>query len=130
VFTQGGYTRDALADKRIAWGNAVTGRAAAAGVPIVAGTDALLDRDGQPALLSELELLVSGAGLTPGQAIMAATRNAAEAIGVAADRGTLESGKAADLLLLEASPLDDIRNTRKIRFVVKNGRVLFNARAK
>jgi imidazolonepropionase-like amidohydrolase len=53
------------------------------------------------------------AGMTPSQAIVAATSRAAEFVGLA-DRGTLAPGKRADLLVLDANPLDDIRNTRRI----------------
>jgi imidazolonepropionase-like amidohydrolase len=53
------------------------------------------------------------AGMTPPQAIVAATSRAAEFVGLS-DRGTLAPGKRADLLVLDANPLDDIRNTRRI----------------
>jgi imidazolonepropionase-like amidohydrolase len=104
----------------------VTKRANALGVAIVAGTDGLTDRarNALPMIHRELELLVTQAGLTPMQALQSATRNAARALGVEATRGTLEAGKAADVLLLDASPLDDISNTRRIHAVVKDGRVV------
>jgi len=70
----------------------------------------------------ELKLLVK-AGLTPMEAILAATRNPAEALGHLADMGTVEKGKAADLVLLEANPLDDIANARKVVAVVADGRL-------
>ena len=117
--------RDEAAGARKAWMNAVTRRAADAGVRLVAGTDGLLDaRDSSPILHRELEALVSGAGLTPMQALLSATRDAARTIGVDAERGTIEPGRAADLVLLGANPLDDIANTRKVRFVVKDGRIV------
>jgi imidazolonepropionase-like amidohydrolase len=100
-----------------------------AGVRTVAGTDDMIDlaRDPLPILHREIELLVSAAGLTPIQALLSATKNAAAAIGVQKTRGTLEPGKVADIVLLEANPAEDIRNTRKIRFVIKEGRVVFDA---
>jgi imidazolonepropionase-like amidohydrolase len=68
----------------------------------------------------ELELMVR-AGLTPTQALTAATRGSAAVLGVS-DRGTLEAGKRADFLVLAANPLNDIRNTRKIVTVWHGGR--------
>jgi imidazolonepropionase-like amidohydrolase len=116
---------DAVNRARTPWMYAVTRKATALGVPIVAGTDGLTDRGAPlPMLHRELELLVSEAGLTPMQALQSATRQAALAIGVEKTRGTLEAGKAADLLLLDASPLDDISNTRRIHAVIKDGRLV------
>jgi imidazolonepropionase-like amidohydrolase len=64
------------------------------------------------------------AGLTPMQAIEAATRVPAESMGRAKDSGTIEAGKRADLIVLDANPLDNISNIRKLRWVIANGRVL------
>jgi imidazolonepropionase-like amidohydrolase len=72
-------------------------------------------------LHDELELFVE-AGLTPMEALRAATRNPAAFLGELASRGTVERGKMADLVLLDANPLEAIRNSRKIRGVVQNGR--------
>ncbi|HEX9936133.1 MAG TPA: amidohydrolase family protein, partial [Longimicrobium sp.] len=69
----------------------------------------------------ELAALV-GAGLTPYQALEAATRNPAEFLGAAAEWGTIEPGKRADLVLLAANPLRDIRNTTRIEGVSLGGR--------
>ena len=87
----------------------------AAGVRIVLGTDG--NRPWGPH--EEAEDMVV-AGLTPMQVIMAATKNAAEFLKVA-DAGTLEAGKSADLLVLDANPLDNITNTRKISAVYLRG---------
>lgn len=62
-------------------------------------------------------------GLTPLEAIVAATRFGAEVIGIADQVGTIEKGKWADLLILSKDPLEDIRNIRSIEQVVLNGRV-------
>jgi imidazolonepropionase-like amidohydrolase len=67
----------------------------------------------------ELELLVD-AGIPPLEVLTIATRNGAAALGL--DAGTIEPGRRADLVVLAASPLADIRNTRRIRLVVKDGR--------
>jgi imidazolonepropionase-like amidohydrolase len=94
------------------------------GVPLVVGTDT-----GNPYVFPgynvhrELELLVR-AGLTPGEALAAATRVAAEMIGAEEDFGTIEPGKRADLLVLGANPLDDIRNTRSLEVVISEGEVI------
>jgi amidohydrolase family protein len=75
------------------------------------------------ALHDELKLLVS-AGFSPMDALQAATLNPARYLGKEKDLGTIEAGKLADLVLLDANPLDDISNTQKIRAVIVNGRYL------
>ena len=74
------------------------------------------------ALHEELVRLVE-AGLTPLEALQAATLNPARVLGMADSLGSIEPGKLADLVLLDANPLEDIRNTQKIRAVVANGRL-------
>lgn len=124
IFAEG-TPKDALSAQRIAWMDAITGRAAKRGVPIVAGTDDLLSpRDPLPTLHRELELLVSTAGLTPAQALESATREAARAMGMEQEWGSLEPGLAADIDLLSANPLDTIGNTRRIAYVIKDGRIV------
>jgi amidohydrolase family protein len=105
------------------WGRAVefAGRAHAAGVRLSLGTDAGMTAVFHGlAVHRELELLVR-AGLTPGEALSAATAVAASKVGAADRLGTVEVGKEADLLLLRDDPLADIRNTRSIDLVVKRG---------
>lgn len=104
---------------------ALLGQAHEWGVSIVAGTDSLgvPDPEVLPNLHTELELLVDEAGLSPRDALNAATSTAALAAGVAESRGTVEVGKLADLVVLTSDPLQDISNTRSIRLVVKRGRV-------
>src|SRR5258708_39291464 len=90
-----------------------------AGVPILAGTDTAAGGRVYPgfSLHEELELLVQ-AGLTPMEALQAATINAGRYLGLV-DTGTIEKGKRADLVLLDANPLADIKNTRKIQTLVR-----------
>ena len=96
----------------------------AAGVTIAAGTDAgNIGTLHGPSLHRELELLVE-AGLTPEAALLAATRDAARVFSATPDLGTLEPGRRADLLVLEADPLADVRNLRRIRQVVRAGLVV------
>jgi imidazolonepropionase-like amidohydrolase len=72
----------------------------------------------------EIELLAS-AGLTPMQAIMAATKNASALLGHADRLGTLEAGKIADVLVLSANPLENISNIRSIEMVLRDGKMIW-----
>lgn len=94
-----------------------------AGVPLLAGTDTPVPYCFPGSgLHDELELLVQ-CGLTPAEAIRTATRNPAEYFDRLKDMGTIEKGKLADLVVLDANPHDDIRNVRKVNAVVLNGRL-------
>ncbi len=106
-------------DRQVAYGAAVTALARETGVWIVAGTDAL--GGSTPNLHAELQLLVARAGLTPLEAIRAATFNAARAIGQAGELGSIEVGRRANLVVLDRNPADDIRNTQTIVLVVRDG---------
>jgi imidazolonepropionase-like amidohydrolase len=93
-----------------------------AGVPILAGSD-VTSAPGMvygESLIVELEMLVQ-AGLTPYQALDAATRTPAVAMGDMNEWGTIEVGKRADMVLLSANPLEDIGNTRQIEGVMARG---------
>ena len=97
-------------------------RMKAAGVKFAFGTDAGAVRDHVHAFTDHRELdIMVGAGLTPMEAIAAATSGAAELIGLT-DRGALTPGKSADFIVLDANPLEDIRNTRRIAGVYLRGR--------
>jgi len=94
-----------------------------AGVPIVAGTD-----EGVPgfSVYRELELYVM-AGMSPIDALRSATAVSAKAMRADKDVGTIEPGKRADLLVLDANSLDDIANVRTVRLVMKDGRLFDSA---
>jgi hypothetical protein len=98
-----------------------------AGVVLLAATDV-----GIPMLVpglslhEELDLLVE-AGLSPLEALRTATVNPARVLGLDESLGTIEAGKVADLVLLDANPLVDVRNTQQIRAVVANGRLYTRA---
>jgi len=94
------------------------------GVDFLAGTD-LVRPFIYPgfSLHEELQLLVS-AGLSPTEALQAATLNPAKFLGIEDTLGTVDKGKLADLVVLDDNPLEDIRNTQKIRAVIVNGKYL------
>jgi imidazolonepropionase-like amidohydrolase len=96
-------------------------RALAAGVKVVAGTDA--GGHGHPSNALELQYLVE-AGLSPLHALQAATGRAAECVGLEREIGTIEKGKWADLVVIDGDPLRDIRvlqDARRIKLVMKDG---------
>lgn len=96
------------------------------GVTLVAGSDIAGPRVPGFSLHDELALLVE-AGLTPMQALQAATLTPARVLGKEKELGSIETGKVADLILLDHDPLADIRNTQRIRAVVQNGKLLDRA---
>lgn len=95
----------------------LTGRAHKAGVRILVGTDYIV---AGADVHRELENLVA-AGLSPADALRAATLSPAEYFELQDTYGTIAVGKVADIVLLNANPLDDIRNTRRIDAVIFNG---------
>ncbi len=116
-----------LREKLFAQSMRVVAQMQSSGVSILAGTDSAAPYIiAGFALHQELALLVK-AGLSPMQALQAATKNPAEFLGKGKTQGTIEPGKAADLLLLDANPLEDIHNTQKIRALIVRGNVLDRA---
>ncbi|WP_419942022.1 amidohydrolase family protein [Candidatus Palauibacter sp.] len=106
----------------------LTGMLRDAGVRLLVGTDAPEPQVAPGASLHhEMEFLVD-AGLSPGEALTAATLENARILREEENRGSIEPELVADLVLLEADPLDEIRNTRRIRSVVRDGRLLDPAR--
>jgi imidazolonepropionase-like amidohydrolase len=103
---------------------ASTKKAYQAGIPIAMGADAGTPFNGHGDNLKELELLV-GIGLSPMEAILSATRIAAETVGLGHMIGTIEEGKLADLIVVEGDPLKDIKilqNKSNIVAIMKDGR--------
>ncbi|MFN8647349.1 MAG: amidohydrolase family protein [Gemmatimonadales bacterium] len=108
------------------FGMEVTRQAALRGVRLTAGTDHVAyGPAGERAQLEvELRLFVDSVGMTPARALLAATRDAALAIGPAAERlGTIQPGKLADLVLFSADPLADIRNVARVEWVMLGGTI-------
>jgi len=102
----------------------IVGKLNTAGVSIMAGTDTTAPFIFPGSSLHEELALLVQAGLTPMQALQAATKLPAEFLGKQQTQGTIEQGKIADLVLLDSNPLDDIRNTQKIHAVVLRGKLL------
>jgi imidazolonepropionase-like amidohydrolase len=100
---------------------AIVGALHHAGIPIVAGTDQTVPGH---SLYREIELYVQ-AGFTPMEAIQAATIVPARVMGLDKELGTVEGGKRADLIIVDANPLESIHNIRKVEFVITNG-VMYN----
>jgi hypothetical protein len=110
---------DAQCDPAFAAG--LVRRASAEGIPIAAGSDFSTPPDDRfPALYRELEALVENGGLTPMQAIVAATSGAARAIGIEDRAGTLAHGRPVDFVFLRENPLEDIGALRSVESVWKN----------
>lgn len=109
---------------KIRWRIEVTGKslakAYAAGVKIAFGTDAGVSKHGRNA--DEFELMVKH-GMPPGAAIHAATLNAAALLGVDKEVGSIEPGKAADMIAVSGNPIADITVLKSVRFVMKDGTV-------
>ena len=99
-----------------------TAAAHRAGIKVCAGTD----DDQQNFVQGEMELLVHDAGFSPKDAITAATKYAAEALGIDGVCGTIEKGKKADLLLVNSNPLEHIENIRTVVLVVKSGKIYWD----
>lgn len=116
MYKDAGFTKAGFAKKL-----EIVGAMQKAGVGLLAGTDTS-NAYCMPgfSLHDELGFMVQ-AGLTPMQALQTATKNPARFVGREKDLGTVEKGKLADLVLLDANPLDDIANTKKIESVIYGG---------
>jgi hypothetical protein len=100
----------------------ITQQAYRAGVAISAGTDDDPDwKEADSVLDAEISLLVEKIGMTPADAIQSATRIGARAAGQDKDAGSIVAGKLANFVVLDADPLQDIKNVRTVNLVVKRG---------
>jgi imidazolonepropionase-like amidohydrolase len=100
-------------DKRIS-------RAFKAGVKVAFGSDTIFPHGEAVREFAELVKL----GLSPADAVRAATINAAQVLGIADEAGTLERGKVADIVAVNANPLQDIRTLERVQFVMKSGHLI------
>src|SRR5688572_28728334 len=111
--------------KQIDWRIGITGqsllKAVPAGVKIAFGTDAGVSKHGRNA--DEFELMVKY-GMTPAEAIKAATVNAADLLGLASEIGTIEAGKSADIIAVTGDPLTDVTVLKRVEFVMARGEVV------
>jgi imidazolonepropionase-like amidohydrolase len=99
------------------WAIEATTAAHEMGIPLTVGTDGI-------SIFDEIETLVDSVGLTPLEVLTAATSVGAAAIGVGVELGTVEAGKAADLVVYRSDPSTDIRNLRTPSLVIRGGRVI------
>lgn len=108
----------------VALAGKLTDQAYRAGVLISTGTDGDTPlSEPWPSLFDEFNLLHDAAGLPPMAVIQAATSNGARAMGAEAEMGTIAPGKLANMVVLSANPLDDVRNMRSVVMTVKRGRI-------
>jgi imidazolonepropionase-like amidohydrolase len=114
---------------KVDWRIKVTGESLAKvvprGVKVAFGTDAGVSKHGRNA--DEFELMVKY-GMTPSQALVAATVSAAELLGLSAEAGSLEPGKRADLIAVTGDPLRDVTVLKRVTFVMKDGAVFRDVR--
>lgn len=98
------------------------------GIRICVGTDTLVSAMPTPGLstIREMELMAE-AGLPPGRIIRAATRDAADLLGLQSELGTIEPGKIADLVVVDGNPLKDIAALRQVHTVVQSGSIVYDA---
>ncbi len=119
------WTADEFARAHAAWPKqlALVRRLHQAGVLLTVGSD-LASPWVIPGVAFHQELgLLESAGLSRPEVLTMATRNGAEALGILDEVGTIAPGKRADLVILEANPLDNLRNTRRIQYVVLGGKI-------
>lgn len=122
VFERGGQ-RNEINELLYQWGNTFTRLAHQSGVTISTGTDSSSDYMGKdyPLVQHEMQLLVEVIGMSPLEAIQAATFNGAKALGIEEKYGSVSKGKIANLVILNSDPTDNIHNALDIAHVIKNG---------
>lgn len=105
----------------------VTKRAHELGVKITVGTDWPYVYEPEIPLFKEMRLLIQKCGFTNAQALHSATKINAESIGVE-DRGVIEAGKRADILVVNKNPLEDIDNVKENYIIIKSG-IIYEAQS-
>jgi imidazolonepropionase-like amidohydrolase len=98
-------------------------RAAELGIPIAAGADTSYSESAVTSVATEVQYL-HDAGLSPLDALRAATMNPARMLGVDKEVGSLAAGKYADLIAIDGNPAQDIATLRTIKFVMKGGQIV------
>ena len=96
----------------------------AAGVTVIAGTDAGITDTNFVDLARTMETMVGFGGMSPAEVLQSATGTAAEALTLGDTIGTLEVGKRADCIVLDGDPLADVRALRQVRAVIRDGEVV------
>jgi reactive intermediate/imine deaminase len=126
VFEKNQKTRGESGEMMYQWGTKFTRLAHENGIKISAGTDSASDyyQSPYPLVQHEMNLLVNDVGMTPLEALQAATINGAEVIGIEKNYGTIEEGKVANLLVLNQDPSTDIEHLKDIAHVIKNGQFI------
>ncbi|WP_296379551.1 amidohydrolase family protein [Winogradskyella sp.] len=114
-----GYKQSLENSWRYQLGKRITNQANQKGVLIAAGSDS----DQKTFVQYEMKLLVNECGFSPFEGIVAATKNSAMATGILETEGTIETGKKANLLLLNSDPTTDIENIDNVFMVIKNGKL-------
>jgi reactive intermediate/imine deaminase len=123
VFEKARTTNTQSGELRYKWGHTFTRMAHEYGIKISAGTDGASDyyQSAYPLVQHEMELLVNDVGMTPLEAIQAATINGAQVIGIEKSHGVISAGKTANIVILNKNPSEDINNVKDIAHVIKNG---------
>lgn len=127
VFEKQEGERDERGELLYKWGQVFTRMAHENGIKISTGTDGASDfyNDAYPLVQHEMKLLVKDVGMTPLEALQAATIHGAEVIGIEKTHGEVRVGKIANLVILNKNPRDNIENMKTIAHVIKNGQFIY-----
>lgn len=126
VFEKQQSTRGEPGQLLYEWGHTFTRMAHENGIPISTGTDGKSDyyQTAYPLVQHEMQLLVNDVGMSPLQAIQAATLNGAKVIGIENTHGDISMGKVANLVILNQDPSENIESVQNIAHVIKNGQFI------
>lgn len=126
VFEKQRQARGERGELMYQWGHTFTRMAHENGIPISTGTDGTSDyyQSAFPLVQHEMQLLVKDVGMTPLEAIQAATINGAKVIGIESSHGDISIGKIANLVILNQNPSENIESVQNIAHVIKNGQFI------